>query len=78
MTDIAISIKNIQCEYLEQLRLEIREFLSNLYQQLIHQPVTFTAFGFYTINLGLLASISTGIVSYQIILLQFYASTLNR
>lgn len=77
MTDISISIKNIKFEHFEHLRSEIREFLSDFYQQMIHQPVTFTAFGFYTINLGLLASILTGIVSYQIILLQFYASTLS-
>lgn len=77
MTSIAILIKNIECEHFDQLRPEIREFLGSLYQQMIHQPVVFTASGFYTINFTLLASISTGIVSYQIILVQFYASTLG-
>jgi 7tm Chemosensory receptor len=41
---------------------------------MVHQPIIFTAFDFYTINLGLRASIMTGIISYQIILVQFYAS----
>lgn len=73
--DISTIINQIETEQHEQLHVEARDFLQSFYLQLIHQPVAFTAFGFYIINLTLLASIVTGIVSYQIILVQFYASS---
>lgn len=74
MMKIATNINKIESDCYEQLRSETREFMQNFYAQVINQPVVFTAYGFYTINLALFASIITGIVSYQIILVQFYAS----
>lgn len=74
MTDLATTVSKIECENYDQLTDEAREFVHKFYMQLIHQPILFTAYGFYTINLALLASITTGIVSYQIILVQFYAT----
>lgn len=74
MMEIATNLNKFESEGFNELRGETREFLHNFYSQTIHQPVIFTAYGFYNINLALLASIITGIVSYQIILVQFYAS----
>lgn len=74
MTGIATTINKIELNNYDQLKPEAREFLQNFYLQVNNQPIVFTAFGFFTINLALLASITTGVVSYQIILVQFYAS----
>lgn len=74
MASIATSIKKIECENYEKLPSEAREFLQSFYSQLVHQPITFTAHGFYVINRALLAAISTTIISYEIILVQFYSS----
>lgn len=74
MMKLANKIVKIECDNFELLRSDTRDFLQNFYLQLMHQPVVFTAHGFYAINLALLGSIITGIVSYQIILVQFYAS----
>lgn len=74
MSKIASQINNIQSDHYDQLNGDTRDFLQSFYLQVIHQPVKFTAMGFYTISLGLLASILTGIVSYQIILVQFYST----
>jgi hypothetical protein len=73
MTKITTAVCDIECENYEQLTDEAREFVHKFYMQLTHQPILFTAYSFYTINFALLASIITGIVSYQIILVQFYA-----
>lgn len=48
--------------------------MQNFYVQLVLQPVYFSAAGFYVVNFALLAAITTGIASYEIILVQFYAS----
>lgn len=64
----------MECQFYDQIKDETREFLQNFYLQLVHQPVKFSAMGFFTIDLTLLASIVTGIVSYEIILVQFYTS----
>lgn len=53
---------------------QLHDLLQNFTLELLHQPVTFTINGFYIINLSLLSSIAIGIVSYQILLIQFYAS----
>lgn len=74
MSKIATTVNIVGSENCEQLPQETREFVQNFYVQLVYQPVVFTAFGFYVINRTLLASITTGIVSYIIILVQFYAS----
>lgn len=74
MSELATNLKKFECEHYEKLQSEAREFLRSFYLQLIHQPVIFTAFGMYAINMTLIASIATEIVSYQIILVQFYAS----
>lgn len=74
MTEIATTVNKFESENSDQLPPETREFAQNFFLQLVHQPVVFTAFGFYFINLTLLASITTGIFSYIVILVQFYAS----
>lgn len=63
----------VNCQ-LEELGSRSREILEKFYYQLNLQPVKFSALGFYTINQALLASIVTGVVSYQIILVQFHTS----
>lgn len=50
----------------------MREILQNFLFQVSFHPVTFTAFGFFTLDYMLLASIVTGILSYIIIFVQFY------
>jgi 7tm Chemosensory receptor len=67
-------IVQLESKNYSKLSPEMREILQNLYQQVVHQPIRFTAFGFFPINLTLLASIMTGVVSYQVILIQFYDS----
>jgi hypothetical protein len=74
MTKLATVVSVIECDHYERLTDESREFVHKFYMQLNHQPVLFTACGFYTINLALLSAICTGIVSYQIILVQFHAA----
>ncbi|CRK88194.1 CLUMA_CG001975, isoform A [Clunio marinus] len=74
MCELATTLDVIQCEQFENIPTNVQIFLQSFYLQVNHQPVSFSAFGFYTINLTLLASIITGIVSYEIILVQFYAS----
>lgn len=74
MSKLATALSKIECENYECLKEESREFIHKFYMQLCQQPVIFTAYGFYNINLALLASITTGIVSYQIILVQFHSS----
>ena len=74
MNHLATKVCKTECENYEQMSLECRDFVHKFYMQINQQPIAFTAFGFCTINLPLMASIGTGIVSYQIILMQFYAS----
>lgn len=74
MSNFATTVKKLQCQYYDQLKSETREFLQNFYVQLLLQPIYFSAAGFYVINFALLAGITTGIASYEIILVQFYAS----
>lgn len=76
MTSLTTSVKDLQCDRYETTSAEVQSFLNQFYQQLIHQPVVFTTGGFYSLNLALLASIFTGITSYQIILVQFYVSAI--
>jgi 7tm Chemosensory receptor len=72
VTKIATNI--ILLDSRDQLDSKSHEILLSFYQQVIHHPIKFTAFGLYSINLQLLASIITGVVSYQVILIQFYAT----
>lgn len=74
MTNIATTLKLVEIKNYGQLNIEVQECIEKFYLQLNYQPVIFTTAGFYKINLALLASIATGIVSYQIILVQFYAA----
>lgn len=74
VSKIPTSIVNVELNHHRRLNPEMREVLQNFYLQTVHQPIRFTVFGLYTISLPLLASIITGIVSYQIILIQFYAT----
>ncbi|CRK88195.1 CLUMA_CG001976, isoform A [Clunio marinus] len=71
---IGATLNEMECDYYDLLTSETREFLQKFYLQLSHQPVIFTAFGFCNINLAMLGAIVIEIASYQIILVQFYAS----
>lgn len=75
MTSIKMATKNLQCEYYETATAEVQMFLNQFYLQLVHQPVVFTAAGFFDFDLPVLASMLTGVISYQIILLQFRTSS---
>lgn len=71
MENFSINVNKIECNDFH-IDEEIRNTLHKFYLQLKLQPVMFTAFGFYKINLALLASVTTGVISYQIILVQFH------
>jgi len=49
--------------------------LSDLSQQLHQDPSIVSPFGLFVINNDFFGSIVTGVMSYHIILLQFYASS---
>lgn len=74
MIKLATALSKCECDNFDSLLEESREFIHKFYMQLCQQPIIFTAYGFYNINLALLASITTGIVSYQIILVQFHST----
>lgn len=74
VSKFATTVKKLQNQYYEQMESEAREFLQNFYTQILLQPIYFSAAGFYVINFALMAGIVTGIASYEIILVQFYAS----
>lgn len=74
MSQISVTINLVESDYHQKLSPETHQILRSFFSQVVNQPVKFTAAGFYTINLPLLASIITGVVSYQIILIQFHAS----
>jgi 7tm Chemosensory receptor len=74
MEKLASTIVRMQVNHQDELTFEMREALQSFYCQVTMQPIEFSAYGFFTLNLALLASITTGILSYLIILVQFYAS----
>jgi 7tm Chemosensory receptor len=69
---LAQTVNQIQINLHDAVTFEVRELLHSFMFQASFYPVTFTAFGFFTLDLKLLASIVTGILSYLIILVQFY------
>jgi 7tm Chemosensory receptor len=74
MEKLATTISRIQVDHHKVQTFETRDILQNFYCQVTLQPITFTASKFVTINMELLASIIAGVLSYLIILVQFYAS----
>jgi 7tm Chemosensory receptor len=74
MMKLASTIANLQTEFSHLQTLEMRELLQSFYCQVRLKPITFTACNFFNIDLTLLASITTGIISYLIVLVQFYAA----
>lgn len=77
MSSLATMVKEMQCEHYETTTIEVQMFLNQFYQQLTSQPVVFSAAGFFDFDLPLLSSILTGVVSYQLIFLQFHISSKN-
>lgn len=75
MASFATTVKKIHCERAGNVSSDVRYAFDQFYLQLVHQPVTFTAAGFYAFNLSWLAAVFTGIATYLIILVQFYVST---
>lgn len=74
MDSIASTISEVSAEGVSSLQRDSVNILQKFYLQVVHQPVEFTASGLFKINMELFASIITGVVSYQIILVQFHAS----
>lgn len=76
---MSCNVNKIECNNDIQVNGDVADILQRFYLQLHIQPISFTAFGFYKINLTLFASVITGTVSYQILLVQFHQSsgTLN-
>lgn len=50
----------------------VQDVFNELLHRIHHQPIHFTIAGFVTINKSFLASVSTGVLTYVIILVQFY------
>lgn len=74
MIAIAITIAETCTQMKENFKGETARLLQQLYSQTTLQPITFTAYGFFVINLELFSSIMIGTLSYLIILIQFSAS----
>jgi 7tm Chemosensory receptor len=74
MSSLAKTIKKVEFDNFDHVDPQTLKFLKSFYSRVVHQPITFTAFEFFTLNLPLLTSIATGVVSYLVILIQFYAS----
>lgn len=74
MARIPTQLNVSECQNSNRLTIETKEFFQSFYLQLMDLPVTFSARGFFSINLPLFATIITGTLSYQIILVQFYTS----
>jgi 7tm Chemosensory receptor len=71
MQEIATKISKILSKNQSQMPEEAKELFESFYVQVCHQPVTFSACGFFTINMELLISVATGVLSYLVILVQF-------
>jgi 7tm Chemosensory receptor len=74
MEKIAINVSKIETEHRRQMTDEAREMFESFYVQVCHQPVAFSACGFFTLNMELLVSVVTSVLSYLVILVQFQAS----
>lgn len=74
---ISTCINDIECS--ETFRREFKrandsvwKILSDLHEELSRNSIRLTAFGMFTLNYEFFGYIVTGILSYQIILLQFF------
>jgi 7tm Chemosensory receptor len=74
MDRVASSVAFVQTNSIDQQTPEMRKALQSFYMQIVHQPVRFSAFCCFNLNTELLTSITTGILSYLMILIQVYAS----
>lgn len=72
MTKLAMEVNFLSSECYDDTDNKVIELLSTFYMQLIHQPVEFTALGFFSIRLEFLASVVTGTLTYVVFLIQFY------
>lgn len=74
MHKLAKAVVDIQCESYFRLHQDALSYLQGFYLQVEQQTVSFTANEFFPLNLSLFAAVAMGIVSYEIILMQFYAA----
>lgn len=74
MNNLIFHLENFETENFDVLSIVHRDIIRSFHAQLSTNPISFTVFGFFAIDLSLLASILTGIISFQIILVQFHAS----
>lgn len=74
MSDILFEIEQLEADNYHQINDETAQILRSFYLQLSNHPISFTIYGFFNINLNLLASILMSVTSFQIILVQFEAA----
>lgn len=73
MEEIALKIVLLQTDDYPRINEEMREALKSILLKVVTGRVKFTAYGLYEINLCSLSSILTGILSYLVMAIQFYA-----
>jgi 7tm Chemosensory receptor len=62
-----------QIEFTQQERKSgVQEVLNEILHQIHQQPIQFKFAGFFVINTGFLTTIAAGVVTYLIVLIQFY------
>lgn len=74
MYQLQFEVEKIESKKYALLSVDEREILKSFHFQLSMNPVCFTIYGIFNIDLSLLARILTGIMSFQIILVQFHAN----
>lgn len=74
MDNILKAISVTETNNFREINDDGRTLLHNFYTQIGCRPIRFSVSGFYVIDFALMASMFTGIVSYQVILIQVYIS----
>lgn len=74
MQDLLFQVEKIESRNFEALQSDEKEILKSFHIQLSVNPVCFSVYGIFVIDLSLLVRILTGIISFQIILVQFHAN----
>lgn len=74
MQDLLFHVEKIESKNFETLQADEKEILKSFHIQLSVNPVCFSVYGIFVIDLALLVRILTGIISFQIILVQFHAN----
>lgn len=75
MSEILFEIEQLEADNFNQMDDDVKQILRSFYSQLSNHPISFTIYGFFNINLNLLASILMSVTSFQIILVQFQTAS---